>query len=257
MFESNPTWSPDGKKIAFTRLMKDNSTRIYVVDSGGENEVELVDLTFANDFPAWSPRGDEIALVNRPDRGTPRSRICTVDPDGQNLKVIFEDPDERIGEIAWSDDGAQIIFSRDGGRIVFLDVVTHKIHTIHVPSVYLNAPDWSPNGQDITFSAKIFGASSVSRGIFIIDRNGNLVRTILMDTPPSRTDGLAWSPDGTKILFGLDGGLHTLDLNSENTELLIESASEPDWQDPSLPRSVTPRNKLASTWGDMKIAEKH
>jgi len=77
-----------------------------------------------------------------------------------------------------------------------------------------------------------------------------------MGTVPSSTDGLAWSPDGSKILVGRDGGLHTLDLDTEVIELFIESASYPDWQDPSLPRSVTPRNKLNTTWGEMKNGEK-
>ena len=41
MAELSPTWSPDGAKIAFGRRMGDNSIRIYVIDSNGENEVKV------------------------------------------------------------------------------------------------------------------------------------------------------------------------------------------------------------------------
>ena len=257
MVERRPTWSHDGEKIAFSRRIVDDSTRIFVMDSDGENEFELVDLPFSNDYPAWSPRGDQIAFVNRPERGEPKSLIYTVDPNGKNLQVIYEDSDERIGEIAWSGDGTQIVFSRDRGRIAVLDTVTHEVHTIDVPADNLEAPTWSPDGRAIIFTGYIkFENLERRRGVFIINRDGNPVRTILMDTPPSTTDGLAWSPDGTKILFSREWGIYTLDLDTEATELFIEGARDPDWQDPSLPRSVSPRDKLTTTWGDMKIGER-
>ena len=257
MVERRPTWSHDGEKIAFSRRIVDDSTRIFVMDSDGENEFELVDLPFSNDYPAWSPRGDQIAFVNRPEQGEPKSLICTVDPNGKNLQVIYENPDKRIWEIAWSGDGAQIIFRRSRGRIAFLDIVTQEVRTIDVPAVDLYAPAWSPNGQAIIFTGYMRFENLERRpGVFIIDRDGNPVRTILMDTPPSTIGGLAWSPDGNKILFGRDGGLHTLDLDTEATELFIEGARDPDWQDPSLPRSVSPQNKLNTTWGEMKKSDK-
>ncbi len=255
--EYYPTWSPDGKKIAFSRKMGDTSTRIYVIDSGGGNEVELVDLLFSNTFSAWSPQGDKIAFVNRPKRGEPKSRIYTIDPDGQNLQVIYEDADERIGEITWSADGTQIIINQIRGPIAFLDTGTHEVHTINVQVSNLYTLDWSPNGRYIIFSAPMpVEIREPRHGVFIIDRDGNALRTIFMDTPPfTRTDGLTWSPDGNKMLFGHDGRLYTLDLESEATELLTESGSNPDWQNPSRPRSVSPQNMLNTTWGEMKKSE--
>ena len=62
---------------------------------------------------------------------------------------------------------------------------------------------------------------------------------------------------GSKILFGLGGGLPTLGLNTEAAELSIQSASYPDWQDPSLPPSAIPQNRVNTTWGEMKNGEKH
>ena len=263
--EYHPTWSPDGEKIAFTRWMGDASSRIYVIDSNGENEVELVSLPFDNDFPAWSPLGNKIAFVNRPEQAERKSLIYTVDPIGKNLQAIYENPDKRIRQLAWSGDGTQITFipirAIVRGPIAVLNTVTHEVRTIDlpfdVPLYSPSSPDLSPDGQDITFTAfpPPFVTFHLGYGVFIIDRDGNPVRTINVDSHPLEAEGLTWSPDGKKMLFGHDGRLFALDLESEAAELLFESASNPDWQDPSLPRSVSPRNKLNTTWSEMKKSE--
>ena len=94
------------RKIAFSRRMGDTSTRIYVIDSNGQNEIKLVDLPFFNIYPAWSPQGDKIAFLNKPERANPKIRICTVEPDGQNLQVLYEIQQfDSVSGIAWSGDG--------------------------------------------------------------------------------------------------------------------------------------------------------
>lgn len=252
--EYHPTWSPDGEKIAFMRWMGDDSSRIYIIDSDGENEVELVASPVNNDFPAWSPLGNKIAFVNRPERGERKSLIYIVDPNGKNLQAIYKNPDKRIGQIAWSGDGTQIIFSPIRGPIAILDTVTHEVRTVDIQVHSPNAPDWSSNGQEITFSALSPPIVSFApgHGVFIIDQDANPVRTIIVDTHPLDAGGLAWSPDGKKMLLGQHGALYTLDLASETVDLFLEFASGPNWQNPTKPRSVSPQNKLNTTWGEMK-----
>ena len=258
MVELNPAWSPNGEQIVFSRVMRDNSIRIYAMDSNGKNEVLLVDLPFSNFSPAWSPQGDKLAFVNYPERGDAKFQICVVDRDGKHLRILNENLDGQIGEVVWSRDGSQMLFSQIDGRIAFYDTETHVVRTIDMPVENVFNLDLSPNGEELFFSGvKWLEKLERHYDVFLIDRDGNPLRTILMDAVPSSlTDGLAWSPDGSKILVGLDDGLHTLDLNTEAIELFIDSAGAPDWQDPSLPRSVTPRNKLNTTWGEMKNSER-
>jgi Tol biopolymer transport system component len=50
---SDPTWSPDGSKIAFTR--RDGNAEIYVMDADGSNETNLTNNAVTDHSPAWSP----------------------------------------------------------------------------------------------------------------------------------------------------------------------------------------------------------
>ena len=53
----NPSWSPDGTKIAFT-----NGADILFVDADGENMVRVTHDSNDNDNPDWSPDGRRIAF---------------------------------------------------------------------------------------------------------------------------------------------------------------------------------------------------
>ena len=261
--EMTPAWSPDGAQIAFEQEIVDGRYEIHVMDKDGQNQVKVADIPFANGLPTWSPQGDKIAFVNLPEKGVEHTRIYTIDINGQNQRLLFEDRDGYIGKIRWSPDGTQILFNDSrhrtqhdsAPRIGLLDFKMQEVRTIEVSVSSPRNAAWLPNSQEIVFSA--FPPLPETRhGVFIIDRDGNPLRTILMDTPPSTTDGLAWSPNGDKILFGRGGGLHTLDLTNESVKLFLESATTPDWQDPSRPRSVSPRNKIKTTWGEIKKRDK-
>lgn len=52
VYEGQPTWSPDGRKIAFYSL-KGNKKRIWVMDSDGKNQRSITPQNIPARYPAW------------------------------------------------------------------------------------------------------------------------------------------------------------------------------------------------------------
>tara|TARA_B100000686_G_scaffold62935_1_gene67541 strand:- start:827 stop:1174 length:348 start_codon:yes stop_codon:yes gene_type:complete len=56
----DPTWSPDGKKIAFTST-RDGNWEIYIMNPDGSDQVNLTMSNSTNEGnPAWSPDSKKI-----------------------------------------------------------------------------------------------------------------------------------------------------------------------------------------------------
>ena len=66
----DPSWSPDGKRIAFISSedrgnVEGGDRQIYVIDVNGKNLRRLSNNHFAEWEPSWSPDGRHIAFVSR------------------------------------------------------------------------------------------------------------------------------------------------------------------------------------------------
>ncbi|MFC1562342.1 TolB family protein, partial [candidate division KSB1 bacterium] len=53
-YDGNPSWSPDGSKIAFDSD-RNGKWEIYIMNSDGTNQTRLTNNPSENGFPAWSP----------------------------------------------------------------------------------------------------------------------------------------------------------------------------------------------------------
>jgi len=63
VFLYSPVFSPDGSKIAYVSE-RDQRRNIYVIDTLGENKIQLTDVACAVD-PSWSPDGSKIVFSQR------------------------------------------------------------------------------------------------------------------------------------------------------------------------------------------------
>lgn len=95
----NPSWAPNGKRIAF----EGRDDHIWVGTSGGTS-ARRVSPVFG-EAPDWSPDGRRIVFVR-----AFRGMLYVMKPDGSGLKRLTNSGSD--GWPAWSADGTQIIFSR-------------------------------------------------------------------------------------------------------------------------------------------------
>jgi len=67
--QGSPSWSPDGRKIAFDSLEDDGRWHVWTVDAGGGSPRRLTSNPESENLPAWSHDGRFIYFMYGPDSG--------------------------------------------------------------------------------------------------------------------------------------------------------------------------------------------
>jgi Tol biopolymer transport system component len=129
-FESQPSWSPDGRTIAYERGTSAGEGSIYAIGSDGSGRRSLTpevaapgtcepDFFRASAEPSWSPDGSRIAFTGPNDvcpAGQPRyygSEIWTMDSSGGGKTKLTANDGPSENEPHWSPDGSRIAFLSD------------------------------------------------------------------------------------------------------------------------------------------------
>jgi hypothetical protein len=124
----NPTWSPDGKKIAFSAQVG-GVTDLFVYDLDAGQLQRMTEDSYADLEPVWSPDGMQIAFAT--------DRFGT-----------------SLDSLSFGNYQLAVIDARRGGPITQLP---------HLPDAKHINPQWSPDGRSLYFIGDPGGISNVYR----------------------------------------------------------------------------------------------
>ena len=266
----SPSWSPDGKQIAFMsrrdgHVIDGFSTyEIYAMDADGSNPQNLTNNPHDDVSPSWSPDGKQIVFSSRRDGNY---EIYVMDADGGNPQNLTNNPlNDR--EPSWSPDGERIVFSsRRDGNFENEQAVTYEIYVMDADGGNQQRltenrkndlePSWSPDGKRIAFSSDRKGDFE-NFEIYVMDTDGGnpqrLTENRVHDKEPS------WSPDGERIAFWSyrpgdfqSTEIYVMDADGGNPQNLTNNRHadvNPAWL--NSPFLVSPAGKKFTMWGRLK-----
>jgi len=133
----DPTWSPDGSKIAFASS-RAGQRQLFIMDADGSNIQQLTDLNNMGGRSTWSPDGKWIAFYRGPQGD---HNIYIVNVETKEVTRLTNGGDN-LGP-SWSPDGNWIAFTsfRDGNNEIY---VMHPDGTAVTRLTDNNISDWQP-----------------------------------------------------------------------------------------------------------------
>jgi Tol biopolymer transport system component len=207
-----PTWSPDGRSIAYTGSGTRAAFDIFTMSATGRNPTRLTRTRGMDELqPAWSPDGSRIAYGAPvaygagewlPRQGIRVLRIAT----GRITRIT--DRADSVPE--WSPDGRRIAFLRQpfpesGGYLNRLVVAradgrhAHRVVDFDPRWRRFDSPPyWSPGGTKLSATA---ASTSGVFGVYVFHVATGASREVV----PEAVGG-NWLPNGRAILIRLNGG---------------------------------------------------
>ncbi|MDH4177317.1 MAG: DUF5050 domain-containing protein [Thermoleophilia bacterium] len=221
--DSDPTWSPDGKRILFTSERDHQSsdpqkvtTEVYVMNADGTGQERLTTNEHEDWGPRWSPDGKRIVYASGDVAPGDDFDVFVMRADGSERKDLTPGPGRDFAPV-WSPGGKIVFASDDAGDYDLYTVSpdgTGVTKLLDLPeSVHPSA--FSPDGTRLVF--RHFNATGSGSSLGVVDADGSNVKQLT-----KQLDGLleccaAWSPDGKQIMFASDRN-GTLDIFVMNAD---------------------------------------
>ena len=194
-----PSWSPNGRWIAFTRRNV-YPPDLLVMRADGSGLRRVLKLRGTDSCPAWSPDGRRLVFVRMDNTlPTPVHAVYTVAANGSALRRLT--PLNEAWENAdWGRNG-RIVFESTyaiEGRINIWSMRpdgSDRRRLTEAPTESHLHPRWSPDGRRIVFTNNRNGDEE----LYVMNADGSGMKAItdngLNDWDPG------WSPDGRKLVF--------------------------------------------------------
>ncbi|WP_090367967.1 Tol-Pal system beta propeller repeat protein TolB [Ferrimonas sediminum] len=189
----SPSWSPDGRKLAYVSFEK-NRSEIYIQDLYTQQRQRLTSFEGINGSPAWSPDGRQMAMSLSKDGN---SEIYVMDLASKALRRITNHYAIDT-EPSWHPDGKSLIFTSErGGRPqiyrVYLD--TGRIQRLTFQGEWNLGGSITPDGRYLVMVNRTNGRYHIARMELTSGFMDVLTETYLDESP-------SVAPNGTMIIYG-------------------------------------------------------
>lgn len=243
VLDGGPTWSPDGRLIAYHSEDTPEGTHIFTLDPETGDRVDLTSGIRTDLWPLWSPDGEQIAYFYNDGS---RSWINLVTLGGENVEAA-QLPRSDLRPFAWSLD-QQFVYTLGLGseaalEILQVDLTTQERQPVTQLRGATEFIDYSPDRQLVVFAALLL--STGTREIFIADAVCDEPLTLATCNARQLTsDGFMYfqprfSPDGTLLVVASNRSgnrdLWLMDLDGTILQQLTDLPSDesnPAWQPP-------------------------
>jgi uncharacterized repeat protein (TIGR01451 family) len=227
--DADQAWSPDGTRIAFTRVLVVDGVAqnrvIFVMDDDGSNGAQLTfpaANTIHDTWPSWSPDGTQIVFSRGSDSlgfGLHVVDVATqaatpiLDPSGAQVRGRWPD---------WSPNGSVIAFSGEGAGLYLVNADGTNLQTRIETHAF--QPAWSPDATQLAYRAD-------GDGVWLITAEGADPPQQVVDDPNFFTARQypAWSPDGLRIAFhhSSAGAIEVANLDGSGLLALVSPSNVP------------------------------
>lgn len=212
-----PTWSPDGKWIAF-QSNRDGHYRIWLIAPDGSQAHAISEEPYEAREPTWSPDSKSIAFTSNRDG---KFDIWAMNLADRSVRKLSAGPGGN-SRASWSPDGARIAYVSDrmGATGIYIaDMVGHESTAAKANvmafgmNVPIGTPTWTRDGKDVLWARIADGKAVLMQGEKPLISGG--------DIHPFRA---AWLSN-SELLYAADGKLKRRRLDT-GTEQVVPFSAE-------------------------------
>ena len=205
--DADPSFSPDGRQIAFVSD-RDGNAEIYVMRTDGSDVRRITNHPAFDNYPVFSPDGTQIAFQSNREDEHVEVYLQDLNNDAPPKRLTHFSGNTGLIPKSWSADGTQLLLytNHDGqDRIVLTDVdpLPPRL-AVGDAAADLSAPRVSADGRQILYQARLLDQSLELR---ITDVASKSTRTVFKTAQnyPIASLTPAWSPDNSLIAFAYRG----------------------------------------------------